>query len=224
MRFRLLFILVVLVLLLALPSVGAAATDAFTATPEPGVANTVTPVALALVSAGWEAKPPIPAGERRGRKTVAIALRYLGVSYRWGGASPAGFDCSGFVMYVYGRLGVALPHNGAMLWAKGRAVVRHDLEPGDVVFFNGLTHVGIFIGRGRFVHSPHAGEVVKISRLSESWYRTTYVGARRYYGSDLGFFKAAATATAVSSSPRMTVPKCCSMRSRATDTGLPPHH
>jgi peptidoglycan DL-endopeptidase CwlO len=88
-------------------------------------------------------------------------------------------------MYVYGRLGVALPHNGAMLWGKGRAVARRDLEPGDVVFFNGLGHVGIFIGHGRFVHSPHAGDVVRITRLSESWYRTTYVGARRYLWSEL---------------------------------------
>jgi hypothetical protein len=89
-------------------------------------------------------------------------------------------------MYVYGRVGIALPHNGAMLWRKGRAVQRGNLEPGDVVFFDGLGHVGIFIGRGRFVHSPHSGDVVKISRLSESWYGATYVGARRYSRSDPG--------------------------------------
>jgi peptidoglycan DL-endopeptidase CwlO len=212
MRFRLPLIFFVLVLL-ALPSVGAAATGPSTATPEPSVANTVSTEALALVSAGLEAKPPVPVADRSGRKAVAIALRYLGVSYSWGGASPAGFDCSGFVMYVYGRVGVALPHNGATLWGKGRAVVRRDLEPGDVVFFNGLSHVGIFIGRGRFVHSPHAGEVVKISRLSEAWYRTTYVGARRYSWS---FASSKAAATAGSSSWRTTGPKCCSARSRAS--------
>lgn len=165
MRFYLSLILVVLVLL-ALPSVGAA-----TIVPSSGAP---------LVSAGREVKPPVPVSDTRGRKAVSIALRYLGVPYRWAGASPGGFDCSGFVMYVYGRLGVALPHNGAMLWGRGRAVERRDLEPGDVVFFDGLGHVGIFIGRGRFVHSPHSGDVVKISRLSESWYRSTYVGARRY--------------------------------------------
>jgi cell wall-associated NlpC family hydrolase len=195
MHIRLPLIFFVLVLL-AVP-VGAAATDPSAATPEPGVANTVSAEALALVTAGLEAKPAVPGAARSGRKAVAIALHYLGLSYRWGGGTPAGFDCSGFVMYVYGRLGVALPHNGAMLWGRGQAVLRRDLEPGDVVFFNGLSHVGIFIGRGRFVHSPHTGDVVKISRLSESGYRTTYVGARRYSLSN----------RASSGSQRMTVPR-----------------
>ena len=204
MRLRLPLIIAVLVLLLALPSVGAAANDPSTATPEPGVANTVSAEALALVTAGLEAKPKpaVPPAATRGRKAVTIALHYLGLPYRWGGASPAGFDCSGFVMYVYGRVGVPLPHNGAMLWGQGHAVLQRDLEPGDVVFFNGLSHVGIFIGRGRFVHSPHTGDVVKISRLSESWYRTTYVGGRRYSWSDRGSSKTAATAG--SSSQRLT--------------------
>ena len=179
MRFHLSLIFVVLVLLLAVPSVGVAATDSSSATFEPGVANTIAPESLARVSAGPGARPaPVAAG--RAQRVVTIALRYLGVPYRWGGASPAGFDCSGLVMYAYGRVGIALPHNGAMLWRKGRAVLRGNLEPGDVVFFDGLGHVGIFIGRSRFVHSPKSGDVVKISRLSESWYRTTYVGARRY--------------------------------------------
>jgi peptidoglycan DL-endopeptidase CwlO len=112
-------------------------------------------------------------------RVVAIALRYLGTPYRWAGSSPGGFDCSGFVMYVYGRIGIGLPHNSAMLWGIGRPVDRNDLQPGDLVFFNGLAHAGIYTERGRFVHSPHSGEVVKISRLSESPYRRTYYGARR---------------------------------------------
>ena len=114
--------------------------------------DTITPEVLARVSAGPGARPPAPAG--RGRKAVTIALRFLGLPYRWGGASPAGFDCSGLVMYAYGRVGIALPHNGAMLWRKGRAVQRGNLEPGDVVFFDGLGHVGIFIGRGRSFVAP----------------------------------------------------------------------
>jgi cell wall-associated NlpC family hydrolase len=112
-------------------------------------------------------------------RVVAIALRYLGTPYRWAGSSPGGFDCSGFVMYVYGRIGIRLPHNSALLWGVGRPVARNDLQPGDLVFFNGLAHAGIYIERGRFVHSPHSGDVVKISRLSESPYRRTYYGARR---------------------------------------------
>jgi cell wall-associated NlpC family hydrolase len=112
-------------------------------------------------------------------RVVAIALRYLGTPYRWAGSSPSGFDCSGFVMYVYGRIGIGLPHNSAMLWGVGRPVARKDLQPGDLVFFNGLGHAGIYVGRGSLVHSPHSGDVVKISRLSESSYRRTYYGGRR---------------------------------------------
>jgi cell wall-associated NlpC family hydrolase len=129
-----------------------------------------------LTEAAEDVHPRKPVG-RPG--VVAIALRYLGTPYRWAGSSPAGFDCSGFVMYVYGRIRIGLPHNSAMLWGVGRPVARNDLQPGDLVFFNGLSHAGIYIERGRFVHSPHSGDVVKISRLSESSYRRTYYGARR---------------------------------------------
>jgi cell wall-associated NlpC family hydrolase len=112
-------------------------------------------------------------------RVVAIALRYLGTPYRWAGSSPSGFDCSGFVMYVYGRLGIGLPHSSSMLWGVGRPVARKDLQAGDIVFFNGLSHVGIYIGNGSFVHSPHSGDVVKISHFSDGWYGSTYDGARR---------------------------------------------
>jgi cell wall-associated NlpC family hydrolase len=112
-------------------------------------------------------------------RVVEIAFRYLGTPYRWAGASPAGFDCSGFVMYVYGRFGIRLPHSSWMLWGVGKPVARKDLRPGDIVFFNGRSHVGIYIGNGRFVHSPHTGDVVRVTRLSEAWYGRTYDGARR---------------------------------------------
>jgi peptidoglycan DL-endopeptidase CwlO len=121
---------------------------------------------------------PAPAGPGH-PEVVPIALRYLGVPYRWGGASPSGFDCSGFVMYVYGRIGISLPHHAASQYGYGRAVMRSQLRPGDLVFFNGLSHVGIYIGGGRFVHSPHTGDVVKISSLWDSWYAATWVGGRR---------------------------------------------
>jgi peptidoglycan DL-endopeptidase CwlO len=130
----------------------------------------------------WAQAPPPTAPKREaGRQAVVrIALRYLGTPYRWSGASPSGFDCSGFVMYVYSKVGILLPHNGAQLWGLGRRVAHDRLAPGDVVFLNGLGHVGIYIGGGQFVHSPQSGDVIKISRLSESWYGSTYVGARRY--------------------------------------------
>jgi len=111
---------------------------------------------------------------------VSIALQYLGVPNVWGGASPTGFDCSGLTMYAYAKVGVYLPHNAAMQYGMGSPVSRSQLAPGDLVFFNGLSHVGMYIGGGRFVHAPHTGDVVKISSLSEYWYSATYVGARRY--------------------------------------------
>jgi cell wall-associated NlpC family hydrolase len=110
---------------------------------------------------------------------VGIAMRYLGVPYVWGGSSPSGFDCSGFVMYVYAQVGVSLPHYTGAQWNVGVPVARGDLQPGDLVFFDGLGHVGIYIGGGQFVHAPHTGDVVKISNLSDGWYAATYVGARR---------------------------------------------
>jgi cell wall-associated NlpC family hydrolase len=116
----------------------------------------------------------------RGTRVVAIAKRYLGIPYRWGGASPTtGFDCSGFVMYVYARIGVSLPHNAAAQYRYGRPVSRANLAPGDLVFFNGLGHNGIYVGGGRFIHSPHTGDVLKISSIYDSWYASNWVGARR---------------------------------------------
>ncbi|MGH3035665.1 MAG: peptidoglycan-binding protein [Gaiellaceae bacterium] len=116
----------------------------------------------------------------RGARVASIATRYLGIPYRWGGSSPStGFDCSGFVMYLYRQVGVSLPHNAAMQYRHGRAVSRGSLRRGDIVFFNGLGHDGIYLGGGRFIHASSSGDVVKISRLSEGWYSSRYVGARR---------------------------------------------
>jgi cell wall-associated NlpC family hydrolase len=110
---------------------------------------------------------------------VGIAMQYLGVPYRWGGADPSGFDCSGFSMYVYAQVGVSLPHHAASQYGMGSPVSRSELAAGDLVFFNGLGHMGIYIGGGSFIHAPHTGDVVKISNLGEGWYASTYVGARR---------------------------------------------
>jgi peptidoglycan DL-endopeptidase CwlO len=117
-----------------------------------------------------------PAGHAGG--VVGIAMQYLGVPYVWGGASPSGFDCSGFTMYVFAQVGISLPHNAAMQYSMGSPVGREFLQPGDLVFFNGLGHVGIYIGNNQMIHAPHTGDVVKISTLT-GWYADTYVGARR---------------------------------------------
>jgi cell wall-associated NlpC family hydrolase len=110
---------------------------------------------------------------------IGIAMQDLGVPYVWGGASPSGFDCSGFIMYVYAQVGVSLPHNAAMQFGYGVPVSRDQLQPGDLVFFDGLGHNGMYIGGGQFIHSPHTGDVVKISSLDESWYAAQWVGGRR---------------------------------------------
>jgi peptidoglycan DL-endopeptidase CwlO len=82
-------------------------------------------------------------------------------------------------MWAYGQVGVSLPHSTYSQYTMGVPVSRDQLAPGDIVFFDGLGHEGLYIGGGQFVHAPHTGDVVKISSLSEAWYASTYVGARR---------------------------------------------
>jgi cell wall-associated NlpC family hydrolase len=128
------------------------------------------------LSTGFQAPPSQYTG------VVGIAMQYLGVPYVWGGSSPSGFDCSGLVMYVYAQVGVSLPHYTGAQWGMGVPVAYSDLQPGDLVFFDGLGHVGLYIGGGEFIHAPHTGDVVRIDSLSEGWYAATYDGARRITG------------------------------------------
>jgi peptidoglycan DL-endopeptidase CwlO len=121
----------------------------------------------------------VPAPPPSFGNVVGIALQYLGTPYVWGASGPGAFDCSGFTAYVYAQVGVSLPHNAAAQFGYGTPVSRDQLAPGDLVFFDGLGHVGLYIGGGNFVHAPHTGDVVKISSLYDSWYSATYVGARR---------------------------------------------
>jgi peptidoglycan hydrolase-like protein with peptidoglycan-binding domain len=148
----------------------------------------VGPQTLGALGIRRESAAPKPAPSKesskvptsRGARVAALAQRYLGIPYRWGGESPAtGFDCSGFVYYVFSRVGVSLPRVVSAQYRVGKPVARRALRPGDIVFFDGLGHDGIYIGGGRFVHAPHSGDVVKISSLRESWYQSRWVGARR---------------------------------------------
>ena len=123
---------------------------------------------------------PPPADASLGAQVVAIAMQYLGIPYVWGGASPSqGFDCSGLTMYVYAQVGISLPHYAAAQYQMGVPVSKDQPQPGDLVFFRGLGHMGMYIGGGNFIHAPHTGDVVKISSLSESYYVANWVGARR---------------------------------------------
>jgi cell wall-associated NlpC family hydrolase len=114
-----------------------------------------------------------------GLRVVGYAKRFLGVRYVYGGSSPrSGFDCSGFVRYVYAHFGIALPHSSYAQFGDGRRVSRRSLHPGDLVFFDGLGHVGLYVGDGRFIHAPHSGTRVRIETLA-GWYGSRFVGARR---------------------------------------------
>jgi len=145
--------------------------------PAAAISSTVAPVSSS--SGGSSRSGSVgPAPPPSHSSVVSVAMRYLGTPYVWGGASPSGFDCSGLVMYAFAQVGVSLPHSSYAQYGMGSPVSRDQLQPGDVVFFDGLGHVGIYVGGGSFIHAPHTGDVVKISSIS-GWYASTYVGARR---------------------------------------------
>jgi len=103
------------------------------------------------------------------------------VPYRWGGESPEiGFDCSGLVRWAYGRIGIDLPHSSYALYGEGRRVAESRLESGDVLFFEGLGHVGLYLGRGRMVHAPQSGRSVEVVHLGSLGYGGRLIGARRF--------------------------------------------
>jgi cell wall-associated NlpC family hydrolase len=109
--------------------------------------------------------PPVLGTGAGHPQAATIALQYLGVPYVWGGASPSGFDCSGLVTYVYAQLGISLPHYTVSQWNVTEPISMSQLQPGDLVFFNGLGHDGIYIGNGQMVDAPHTGAVVRIESI-----------------------------------------------------------
>ena len=120
-----------------------------------------------------------------GRKLVRVAQKYRGAKYKSGGASPKGFDCSGFTWYVYKKAAdIDISRGVEEQWRRGRSVARGKLKPGDLVFFKntferGLSHVGIFVRKDEFVHAENEKTGVVISSLESDYYRKHYAGARR---------------------------------------------
>lgn len=142
--------------------------------------------------AGSPAKRPAPQMQaalehaaEAGTEVVMRALALVGVPYRWGGKAPAtGLDCSGLVHHVFGEIGLRTPLNTTGLSRSGTTIARQrDLQPGDLVFFNTLrrafSHVGIYLGDGRFVHAPSTGARVRVESLNVAYWRQRYNGARR---------------------------------------------
>ena len=120
-----------------------------------------------------------------GAQIVALAKQNLGVPYKWGGTTPSGFDCSGFVYYVMNTLGIKISRTISTMYTQGTAVSKSELQPGDVVFFKntyktGLSHVGIYVGDGMFIHSPSSGKVVSYADLYSDYYTSHYYGAVRF--------------------------------------------
>jgi murein DD-endopeptidase len=113
-----------------------------------------------------------------GERAAKIAVRMVGTPYRWGGEAPSGFDCSGLVRWAYGRVGVELPHSSYALYGVGKRVSSGHMKPGDVLFFEGLGHVGLYLDDGRMVHAPYSGKDVEVVRLAD-WYGSRLIGVRR---------------------------------------------
>lgn len=140
------------------------------------------------VSSGNSKPETTPAeGSSNGEAIVSIAKQYLGYPYIWGGSSPSGFDCSGFVQYVMKSSGYSVYRTATDQLANGSPVSRNELMPGDMVFFSNTystssaSHVGIYVGDGQFIHSENSRTGVVISSLSESYYDSRYIAARRIW-------------------------------------------
>jgi cell wall-associated NlpC family hydrolase len=124
----------------------------------------------------------LPLAKGPAGKALTLAKEYLGTPYQWGGTTPKGFDCSGYVQYVYGKAGVELPRTTYQQIKVGQPVDLKSVQAGDIVFFgtpDNPHHEGMAIGGGKFIHAPHTGDVVKVSSLSDPYYAKAFVTARR---------------------------------------------
>lgn len=125
------------------------------------------------------------AGNHVGRLAANLALEQIGAPYRYGGSSPSGFDCSGLVRYVYEKLGITLPRKAKRMARVGRGIPVDSLNAGDLVFFRikgqHISHVGIYLSGGEFVHATKTGDPVRTDTLANPWWRKRFVVAKRVY-------------------------------------------
>lgn len=175
---------------LVIPGAGGATPVSRTATPAPTPVTTATPqparpTAVPTPRPRQPVPPAPPSGGSNGDRIAAIAQKYLGYRYLWGGHSPTGFDCSGFTWYVYKEAGITIPrHNLSGQLNTGQKVAREQLRPGDLVFFQntyarGLSHVGIYLGNGRFINAETERVGVQVRALADPYWSSRYVGASR---------------------------------------------
>lgn len=181
-------------LLLVALAASATACAATGAVPRPFPSPTASPTTAPPeppVGSGPPVESPAPTAPPRadGYEISGAALSLRGVPYRNGGSDPSGFDCSGFVWYVFGQHGVYLPRTVSEQFVAGNQVDARDLRAGDLVFFDTMhngarqlaTHVGIVIGGDEFVHAPSSTGEVRVERLASSYWGPRFVGARRIY-------------------------------------------
>ena len=148
--------------------------------PAHGVRRVVTLLLVLATTVGCSSTPGKP--QSVGERAASVALGQVGIPYRYGGSSRSGFDCSGLVHYSYAVAGVSVPRTTAAQWAELTAVSNHDLRTGDLLFFNiagKMSHVGVYLGDGQFVHAPSTGRTVSIESLGSDYYRKAFIRAGR---------------------------------------------
>ena len=149
--------------------------------------RTGTVLLLLAMLAACAGTPPQSGPARKevpdvGSRAARVALSQVGVPYRYGGASPGGFDCSGLVQYSYRQVGATIPRTTGQLWRYTQPVSRSDLRPGDVLFFSiagRMQHVGLYLGDGQFVHAPKSGRTVSVASLADAFYQSAFLRAGR---------------------------------------------
>lgn len=148
-----------------------------------GTSNTSTTDIPSALGAAMSPKT-VESNSTKGTEIIKNAQKYMGVPYVWGGDTPTGWDCSGYTQYVMKESGITIPRTAAEQYATGNAINKNDLKIGDLVFFTtykaGASHVGFYMGDGKFIHASSVAKQVTINSLSEDYYTQHYIGARRY--------------------------------------------